>query len=97
MFRESYVTNDEISTILNYMVKSDPTIQLMSPTSVRLFNYAKNAYVSVNVDTDGWVYIENQPVGVLPAYSNIYIEDAAEYIKTTVFAYSIHDADCSNT
>ena len=94
MSRKSCVTTDEISTILNYIVKSDSTIQLISPTSVRLFNYAKNAYVSVNVDTDGWVYIENQPVGVLPAYSNIYTEDAAEYIKTTVFAYGIHDADC---
>ena len=94
MPRKSYVTNDEISTILNYIVKSDPAIQLVSPTSARLFNYAKNAYVSVNVDTDGWVYMESQPVGVLPAYSGIYIEDAADYIRTIVFAYGIHDADC---
>lgn len=91
MSRKSCVTKDEINTILNYIVKSDSTIQLLSPTSIRLFNYAKNTYVCVNVDTDGWVYIENQPVGVLPAYSSIYIEDAAEYIKTTVFAHGIHD------
>ena len=94
MLRKSCVTDDEINTILNYIAKSDSTIQLISPTSAKLFNYAKNAYVSVNVDTDGWVHIENQPVGILPAYSNIYIEDAAEYIKTTAFAYGIHDADC---
>lgn len=94
MSRKSYVTTDEISTILDYIVKSDSTIQLMSPTSARLFNYAKNAYVSVTVDTNGWVYIENQPVGILPAYSNIYIEEAAEYIKSIVFAYGIHDAGC---
>ena len=94
MSRKSCVTNDEINTILNHIAKSDSTIQLISPTSAKLFNYAKDAYLSINVDTDGWVYIENQPVGILPAYSNIYIEDAAEYIKTTVFAYGIHDADC---
>lgn len=94
MPRKSCVTTDEINTILNYIAKSDSTIQLTSPTSAKLFNYARNAYVSANVDTDGWVYIENQPVGILPAYSNIYIEDAAEYIKTIVFAYGIHDADC---